>query len=67
MPQLDTSPWFVTIMSTLITLFIVLQMKIKEMNFHNEPSMKTLKTMKSDTPWKEKWTKICLPHSLPLH
>nr|UFK29123.1 ATP synthase F0 subunit 8 [Geomys bursarius] len=67
MPQLDTSPWFMTILSTLITLFIVLQMKFKEMNFHNEPSMKMLKTVKSDSPWKEKWTKICLPHSLPLH
>nr|YP_010722898.1 ATP synthase F0 subunit 8 [Mus minutoides]WDW20730.1 ATP synthase F0 subunit 8 [Mus minutoides]WDW20743.1 ATP synthase F0 subunit 8 [Mus minutoides] len=65
MPQLDTSTWFITIISSMITLFILFQLKISSQTFPLSPSPKTLMTQKVNTPWESKWTKIYLPHSLP--
>nr|YP_009049200.1 ATP synthase F0 subunit 8 [Suncus murinus]AIE44436.1 ATP synthase F0 subunit 8 [Suncus murinus] len=65
MPQLDTSTWFTTIISMLITLFIVFQLKISNFLYPNTPEIKSLKTLKQSTPWEIKWTKIYSPLSLP--
>nr|YP_010455560.1 ATP synthase F0 subunit 8 [Micronycteris hirsuta]UUA63191.1 ATP synthase F0 subunit 8 [Micronycteris hirsuta] len=66
MPQLDTSTWFITIISTILTLFIIMQLKVSSHHFHMTPEPKTTKTSKSLTPWETKWTKIYSPLSLPL-
>nr|QZK22407.1 ATP synthase F0 subunit 8 [Tonatia bidens] len=66
MPQLDTSTWFITIVSTLLTLFIIMQLKISSHHFYSTPEPKTTKTIKPSTPWETKWTKIYSPLSLPL-
>nr|YP_010455443.1 ATP synthase F0 subunit 8 [Anoura geoffroyi]UUA63074.1 ATP synthase F0 subunit 8 [Anoura geoffroyi] len=66
MPQLDTSTWFITIFSTIITLFIIMQLKISSHNYPSNPEPKTTKAIKSLTPWDTKWTKIYSPLSLPL-
>nr|YP_008578379.1 ATP synthase F0 subunit 8 [Anoura caudifer]CDF65995.1 ATP8 [Anoura caudifer] len=66
MPQLDTSTWFITIFSTIITLFIIMQLKISSYNYPHNPEPKTAKITKSLTPWNTKWTKIYSPLSLPL-
>nr|QGQ61377.1 ATP synthase F0 subunit 8 [Lasiopodomys gregalis]WDR46268.1 ATP synthase F0 subunit 8 [Lasiopodomys anglicus]WDR46723.1 ATP synthase F0 subunit 8 [Lasiopodomys anglicus] len=66
MPQLDTSTWFITILSTAATLFILMQLKISLHNFPHNPSIKSIKYMKTDSPWESKWTKIYSPLSLPL-
>nr|YP_010429195.1 ATP synthase F0 subunit 8 [Praomys hartwigi]USQ66693.1 ATP synthase F0 subunit 8 [Praomys hartwigi] len=66
MPQLDTSTWFITIISSMITLFILFQLKISSQLFPQSPSPKTLATLKTKNPWESKWTKIYLPLSLPL-
>nr|YP_010429208.1 ATP synthase F0 subunit 8 [Praomys jacksoni]USQ66706.1 ATP synthase F0 subunit 8 [Praomys jacksoni] len=66
MPQLDTSTWFITIVSSMITLFILFQLKISAQSFPLSPSSKSLTTLKTKNPWESKWTKIYLPHSLPL-
>lgn len=65
MPQLDTSTWFTTIISILITLFTVFQLKISNFLYPNTPEIKSLKTLKQSTPWEIKWTKIYSPLSLP--
>lgn len=65
MPQLDTSTWFTTIISILITLFIVFQLKISNFLYPNTPEIKSLKTLKQNTPWEIKWTKMYSPLSLP--
>nr|YP_008578431.1 ATP synthase F0 subunit 8 [Lophostoma silvicolum]CDF66047.1 ATP8 [Lophostoma silvicolum] len=65
MPQLDTSTWFITILSTIITLFIIMQLKISSHQYYTNPEPKTTKTTKSLTPWETKWTKIYSPLSLP--
>nr|QKJ82425.1 ATP synthase F0 subunit 8 [Sundamys muelleri]QKN18984.1 ATP synthase F0 subunit 8 [Sundamys muelleri] len=61
MPQLDTSTWFITIISSMITLFILFQLKISSQTFPAAPSPKTLTTEKTNNPWELKWTKIYLP------
>nr|YP_009466969.1 ATP synthase F0 subunit 8 [Glyphonycteris daviesi]AOS49760.1 ATP synthase F0 subunit 8 [Glyphonycteris daviesi] len=66
MPQLDTSTWFITIFSTLLTLFIIMQLKISSHHYYQNPESKTSKSVESPTPWETKWTKIYSPHSLPL-
>ncbi|YP_003208305.1 ATP synthase F0 subunit 8 (mitochondrion) [Mesocricetus auratus] len=66
MPQLDTSTWFTTVLTSTITLFILIQLKISLQNFPNKPSNKYLKTLKLSNPWELKWTKIFSPLSLPL-
>nr|QHB77338.1 ATP synthase F0 subunit 8 [Hylomyscus parvus] len=66
MPQLDTSTWFITIISSLITLFILFQLKISSQSFPLPPSPKITTTLKTKNPWESKWTKIYSPLSLPL-
>nr|YP_010028994.1 ATP synthase F0 subunit 8 [Grammomys selousi]QOU09803.1 ATP synthase F0 subunit 8 [Grammomys selousi] len=63
MPQLDTSTWFTTIISSMVTLFILLQLKMSAQTFPMAPSPKTLMVQKTETPWELKWTKIYLPPS----
>ncbi|NP_008579.1 ATP synthase F0 subunit 8 (mitochondrion) [Orycteropus afer] len=67
MPQLDTTPWFITILSMIITLFILFQSNMSKYLYPLEPQPKTLKTQLYNAPWETKWTKIYLPHSLHLH
>nr|YP_009442811.1 ATP synthase F0 subunit 8 [Tadarida teniotis]ATP01294.1 ATP synthase F0 subunit 8 [Tadarida teniotis] len=66
MPQLDTSTWFITILSMILTLFIIMQLKISKHLYYSSPEPTSTKPLKQPTPWDIKWTKICLPHSLPL-
>ncbi|YP_001382350.1 ATP synthase F0 subunit 8 (mitochondrion) [Enhydra lutris] len=66
MPQLDTSTWLITIMSMIITLFIMFQLKVSKHCFPDNPEPKLTTTSKPTTPWEEKWTKIYFPLSLPL-
>nr|QOE76334.1 ATP synthase subunit 8 [Stenocephalemys sokolovi]QOE76347.1 ATP synthase subunit 8 [Stenocephalemys sokolovi] len=66
MPQLDTSTWFITIISSMITLFILFQLKISSQSFPLSPSSKIMTTLKTKNPWESKWTKIYSPLSLPL-
>ena len=63
MPQLDTSTWFTTILSTILALFIALQLKLTTHIFSPNPTPKDLKTLKHHNPWDKKWTKIYLPLS----
>lgn len=65
MPQLDTSTWFITIVSIIITLFIIFQLKVSKHHYHNNPEPLTTKLQIHTTPWETKWTKIYLPLSLP--
>nr|QLD22103.1 ATP synthase F0 subunit 8 [Guerlinguetus aestuans] len=67
MPQLNTSTWFITIISMILTLFILFQSKITNYTFYLSPSHKDMKPITSNTPWEKKWTKIYLPLSLPQH
>nr|WIF29528.1 ATP synthase F0 subunit 8 [Hylomys suillus suillus]CAP18040.1 ATPase subunit 8 [Hylomys suillus] len=67
MPQLDTSSWFWTIIFTLITLFIIMQLKFSNYNFFHYPETKKFKSMNYNSPWEHKWTKIYSPHSLPQY
>nr|YP_010865378.1 ATP synthase F0 subunit 8 [Spermophilus taurensis]WGT74287.1 ATP synthase F0 subunit 8 [Spermophilus taurensis] len=67
MPQLDTSTWFITILSMILALFFMFQLKISNHSYPSNPSPKDTKPIKQKTPWEEKWTKIYLPLSLPLH
>nr|YP_654266.1 ATP synthase F0 subunit 8 [Galemys pyrenaicus]AAW23996.1 ATP syntahse F0 subunit 8 [Galemys pyrenaicus] len=66
MPQLDTSTWFTTILGTIMTLFILFQLKISKHMFYLTPEAKTMKSLKHENPWETKWTKIYSPLSLPL-
>nr|APC60694.1 ATP synthase F0 subunit 8 [Trinomys iheringi] len=63
MPQLDTSTWSITIMSMILTLFIILQLKTLSHQFPTNPQSTCLKQMKQKIPWEKKWTKIYLPLS----
>nr|ASP44871.1 ATP synthase F0 subunit 8 [Sundamys infraluteus] len=65
MPQLDTSTWSITIISSMITLFILFQLKISSQIFPKAPLPKTMMMKKTNNPWESKWTKICLPLSSP--
>nr|ATP84936.1 ATP synthase F0 subunit 8 [Bradypus variegatus]ATP84945.1 ATP synthase F0 subunit 8 [Bradypus variegatus] len=65
MPQLDTSTWFVIIFPMYVSLFTLMQPKLAKHNFPISPTPKTFSTLAHPTPWKTKWTKICLP-LLPL-
>nr|YP_010574450.1 ATP synthase F0 subunit 8 [Neotoma albigula]UZH94544.1 ATP synthase F0 subunit 8 [Neotoma albigula] len=66
MPQLDTSTWFTTILSSTITLFILMQLKISTQDFPLTPSIQPALLTNTTTPWESKWTKIYSPLSLPL-
>nr|AII99254.1 ATP synthase F0 subunit 8 [Indri indri] len=65
MPQLDTSTWFITILSMILTLFLILQLKISNFIYPLNPESKTINKHKYTNPWETKWTKIYLPLSLP--
>nr|WDD44885.1 ATP synthase subunit 8 [Scutisorex somereni] len=65
MPQLDTSTWFITIISMIMTLFIMFQLKISKFVYPNNPEPKSHKTLTHKNPWEIKWTKIYSPLSLP--
>ncbi|BCZ43924.1 ATP synthase F0 subunit 8 (mitochondrion) [Tokudaia osimensis] len=65
MPQLDTSTWFITIISSMVTLLILFQLKISSQSFPASPSPKIMATQKTKNPWELKWTKIYSPLSLP--
>nr|WLN41579.1 ATP synthase F0 subunit 8 [Leopardus tigrinus pardinoides]WLN41592.1 ATP synthase F0 subunit 8 [Leopardus tigrinus pardinoides] len=65
MPQLDTSTWFITIMSMIMTLFIMFQLKISKYMYPSSPELKSMATLKQLNPWEKKWTKIYSPLSLP--
>nr|WGO62171.1 ATP synthase F0 subunit 8 [Elephantulus fuscipes] len=64
MPQLDTAPWFITILSMLVTLFILFQITLAKITYPQDPIPKTLKSSITPNPWETKWTKIYLPHLL---
>nr|YP_220697.1 ATP synthase F0 subunit 8 [Mystacina tuberculata]AAX50182.1 ATPase8 [Mystacina tuberculata] len=66
MPQLDTSTWFITILSMVLTLFIIMQLKVSKHSYYSTPEPMTTKALKQTTPWESKWTKIYSPLSLPL-
>nr|YP_009131684.1 ATP synthase F0 subunit 8 [Tamiops swinhoei]AJY78631.1 ATP synthase F0 subunit 8 [Tamiops swinhoei] len=66
MPQLDTSTWFITIISMFFALFILFQTKISNHLYPSNPSSKDMMLTQHKTPWENKWTKIYLPLSLPL-
>nr|AEP21797.1 ATP synthase F0 subunit 8 [Odocoileus virginianus] len=65
MPQLDTSTWFMMIMSMFLTLFIIFQLKVSKHSFFFNPEPTSTKMQKQNIPWETKWTKIYLPLSLP--
>nr|YP_009754546.1 ATP synthase F0 subunit 8 [Casinycteris argynnis]QIP52425.1 ATP synthase F0 subunit 8 [Casinycteris argynnis] len=65
MPQLDTSSWFITIMSMILTLYIIMQLKISKHTFYQNPEPTSTKMTQYPTPWQTKWTKIYSPLSLP--
>nr|YP_010036992.1 ATP synthase F0 subunit 8 [Fossa fossana]QQW47534.1 ATP synthase F0 subunit 8 [Fossa fossana] len=65
MPQLDTSTWFITILSMTVTLFIMFQLKISKYSYPWNPEPKPTTSMKQLSPWEKKWTKIYSPLSLP--
>nr|AIW63964.1 ATP synthase F0 subunit 8 [Microcebus murinus] len=64
MPQLDMSTWLITIMSMIMTLFIIFQLKVSKFNFPLGPKFKNNKKYQFTNPWETKWTKIYSPHSL---
>nr|YP_009754728.1 ATP synthase F0 subunit 8 [Hypsignathus monstrosus]QIP52776.1 ATP synthase F0 subunit 8 [Hypsignathus monstrosus] len=65
MPQLDTSTWFITILSMLLTLYIIMQMKVSKHIYYLNPEPAVMKATEHLTPWSTKWTKIYSPLSLP--
>nr|AIW64198.1 ATP synthase F0 subunit 8 [Cheirogaleus major] len=66
MPQLDTSTWLTTILSMILTLFIMFQLKISKYSYPLKPELKTSSKYQYTNPWDMKWTKIYSPLSLPL-
>nr|QIP52464.1 ATP synthase F0 subunit 8 [Casinycteris ophiodon] len=65
MPQLETSSWFITILSMILTLYIIMQLKISKHMYYQNPEPASTKKTKHSTPWQTKWTKIYSPLSLP--
>nr|APC60746.1 ATP synthase F0 subunit 8 [Capromys pilorides] len=63
MPQLDTSTWLINILSMLITLLMIFQLKILMHQYPSNPQLTSLKQKKQKTPWEMKWTKTYLPLS----
>ncbi|YP_008080749.1 ATP synthase F0 subunit 8 (mitochondrion) [Chinchilla lanigera] len=61
MPQLNTATWFITILSMLISLFIIFQLKISTYSYNPNPQTLPLKYKKQEMPWEKKWTKTYLP------
>nr|ARH02668.1 ATP synthase F0 subunit 8 [Presbytis comata comata] len=67
MPQLNTSTWLITIISMLPTLYLIMQLKLLNTNYHLPLSQKNSNMRAFNNPWKLKWTKIYLPHSQLQH
>nr|APC60681.1 ATP synthase F0 subunit 8 [Trinomys albispinus] len=63
MPQLDTSTWSITILSMMLALFIIFQLKTLAHQYPTNPQSTLLKQTKQKTPWEKKWTKIYSPLS----
>nr|APC61017.1 ATP synthase F0 subunit 8 [Mesomys hispidus] len=63
MPQLDTSTWLTVILSMVLTLFIIFQLKTMSYQFPSNPQPTYSKQTKQMTPWEKKWTKIYSPLS----
>nr|APC61004.1 ATP synthase F0 subunit 8 [Lonchothrix emiliae] len=63
MPQLDTSTWSIVILSMMLTLFIIFQLKTLTHQFPSNPQPTHSKQAKQPTPWEKKWTKIYSPLS----
>nr|YP_008378921.1 ATP synthase subunit 8 [Cercocebus chrysogaster]AGM47415.1 ATP synthase subunit 8 [Cercocebus chrysogaster] len=63
MPQLDTSTWFTTITTMLPTLYLIMQLKLLNMNYHRPPFTKNPNPQTHNNYQQSKWTKIYLPHS----
>nr|YP_009024922.1 ATP synthase F0 subunit 8 [Allenopithecus nigroviridis]AHN49929.1 ATP synthase F0 subunit 8 [Allenopithecus nigroviridis] len=61
MPQLDTSTWFITIMTMLPTLYLIMQLKLLNTNYYQRPLQKSPNKQTSNNYWQLKWTKIYLP------
>nr|AAL50134.1 ATP synthase 8 [Alouatta pigra]AAL50136.1 ATP synthase 8 [Alouatta pigra]ABK27431.1 ATP synthase 8 [Alouatta pigra]ABK27433.1 ATP synthase 8 [Alouatta pigra]ABK27435.1 ATP synthase 8 [Alouatta pigra] len=64
MPQLDMLPWPMVIMSMILTLFYITQLKMLNFTFYITPSSKFMMSQKHKTTWELKWTKIYLPLSM---
>nr|QNU08781.1 ATP synthase F0 subunit 8 [Callithrix sp. 8 JM-2020]QNU08794.1 ATP synthase F0 subunit 8 [Callithrix sp. 9 JM-2020]QNU08820.1 ATP synthase F0 subunit 8 [Callithrix sp. 11 JM-2020]QNU08833.1 ATP synthase F0 subunit 8 [Callithrix sp. 12 JM-2020]QNU08846.1 ATP synthase F0 subunit 8 [Callithrix sp. 13 JM-2020]QNU08859.1 ATP synthase F0 subunit 8 [Callithrix sp. 14 JM-2020]QNU08872.1 ATP synthase F0 subunit 8 [Callithrix sp. 15 JM-2020]QNU08885.1 ATP synthase F0 subunit 8 [Callithrix sp. 16 JM len=62
MPQLNISPWPMVILSMIVTLFFITQLKLLNFTFYATPTPKLTKTQKHKSTWELKWTKI---YSLP--
>nr|AXY95284.1 ATP synthase F0 subunit 8 [Trachypithecus hatinhensis] len=62
MPQLNTSTWFITIMTMLPALYLIMQLKLLNMNYYLNPSQKIPNMQTFNSPWQLKWTKIYLLH-----
>nr|YP_010410094.1 ATP synthase F0 subunit 8 [Cheracebus lucifer]URH15967.1 ATP synthase F0 subunit 8 [Cheracebus lucifer]URH15993.1 ATP synthase F0 subunit 8 [Cheracebus lucifer]URH16006.1 ATP synthase F0 subunit 8 [Cheracebus lucifer] len=63
MPQLNISPWPMVILSMVVALFYIIQLKMLNFSFYITPKSKLTKMQKHNTTWELKWTKIYLPHS----
>nr|URH16097.1 ATP synthase F0 subunit 8 [Cheracebus lugens] len=63
MPQLNTSPWPMVILSMVVALFYIIQLKMLNFSLCTTPTSKLTKMQKHSTTWELKWTKIYLPHS----
>nr|APC60965.1 ATP synthase F0 subunit 8 [Pattonomys semivillosus] len=61
MPQLDTSTWSIVILSMMLTLFIIFQLKTLTHQFPINPQPINSMQTKQKTPWEKKWTKTYLP------
>nr|YP_009368222.1 ATP synthase F0 subunit 8 [Lepilemur wrightae]ADP68314.1 ATP synthase F0 subunit 8 [Lepilemur wrightae] len=66
MPQLNTSTWFMTISSMILTLFVIFQLKVLKLNYPLNPASKTPNKYNHTNPWELKWTKIYSPLLSPL-
>nr|NP_148742.1 ATP synthase F0 subunit 8 [Cephalopachus bancanus]AAK69662.1 ATPase subunit 8 [Cephalopachus bancanus] len=65
MPQLNTSTWFITILSMTLTLFILFQLNISKLTYPLNLNLKNINTETFKLPWELKWTKTYSPLSLP--
>nr|YP_009917583.1 ATP synthase F0 subunit 8 [Hystrix brachyura]QLM00902.1 ATP synthase F0 subunit 8 [Hystrix brachyura] len=61
MPQLDTSTWFITILSMIFSLYMFFQLKISNHTYTPAPKTKHFGHLKHFLPWENKWTKIYSP------
>nr|UOG85190.1 ATP synthase F0 subunit 8 [Hoolock hoolock]UOG85203.1 ATP synthase F0 subunit 8 [Hoolock hoolock]UOG85216.1 ATP synthase F0 subunit 8 [Hoolock hoolock]UOG85229.1 ATP synthase F0 subunit 8 [Hoolock hoolock]UOG85242.1 ATP synthase F0 subunit 8 [Hoolock hoolock] len=66
MPQLNTTAWPTIIMSMLLALFLLMQLKTLNTHYHPPASPKLMNIKPHSNSWEHKWTKIYSPHSLPL-